>query len=281
MVTVTAPAKINLTLEVLGSRPDGFHEIRSVLQAIDLCDHLHLEVGSDINFRCDMPDWSAEKSLASKAVGLLQEATGYKKGATVEVTKKIPLMSGLGGDSSDAAAVLRGLNELWELGLSQERLLDMATQLGSDVAFFLCGGTVLAEGRGEVIITLPPLSRMWVVLMVPDVAIEGGKTARMYAGLKGSHYTDGEITESLVKVLKMGRELQSYMLFNTFENIALDSFIGLKVYKEHFVKLGAPHVHLAGSGPTLFSMFNNEVEAEDLYTRCKDQGMRAYVVRTV
>jgi len=281
MVTVAALAKINLTLEVLGKRPDGFHEIRSVLQAIDLCDHLHLEVGSDIAFRCAMPDWSVEKSLASKAVGLLQEATGCKKGATVEVTRKIPLMSGLGGDSSDAAAVLRGLNELWELGLSQERLLGMAAQLGSDVAFFLRGGTALAEGRGEVITTLPPLSRMWVVLVVPDVATDVGKTGRMYAGLKGSHYTDGKITESLVKVLKMGRELQSYMLFNTFENVALDSFIGLKLYKEHIVKLGAPHVHLAGSGPTLFTMFNNEVEAEDLYTRCQDQGMRAYMVRTV
>ncbi len=281
MVTVAAPAKINLTLEVLGKRPDGFHEIRSVLQAIDLCDRLHLEVGTGIAFRCDMPGWSAEKSLASKAVGLLQEATGYQKGVAVEITKKIPLMSGLAGDSSDAAAVLRGLNELWELGLSQERLLGMAAQLGSDVAFFLCGGTALAEGRGEVITPLPPLSRRWVVLVVPDVATEAGKTARMYAGLKGSHYTDGEITESLVKVLKTGRELQSYMLFNTFENIALDSFIGLKIYKEHFVKLGAPHVHLAGSGPTLFTIFNNEVEAEDLYTRCKDQGMRAYMVRTV
>jgi 4-diphosphocytidyl-2-C-methyl-D-erythritol kinase len=281
MVTFAALAKINLTLEVLGKRPDGFHEIRSVLQTINLYDRLNLEVGSDITFRCDMPGWSAEKSLASKAVGLLQEATGCKKGATVAVIKKIPLMSGLGGDSSDAAAVLRGLNELWELGLSQERLLDMAAQLGSDVAFFLRGGTALVAGRGEVITLLPPLSRMWVVLVVPDVATEAGKTARMYARLKGSHYTDGEITRNLVKVLKTGQELPSYLLFNTFENVALDYFAGLKVYKEHVIKLGAPNVHLAGSGPTLFTMFRNEVEAEDLYTRCQDQGMRAYMVRTV
>ncbi len=281
MVTVDAPAKINLTLEVLGERPDGFHEIRSVLQAIDLCDLLHLEVGSEITFKCDMPGWSAEKSLVNRAVGLLLETTGCKKGAIVEIAKKIPLMSGLGGDSSNAAAVLRGLNEIWELGLSREKLLGMAAQLGSDVAFFLRGGTALVEGRGEVIKPLPSLTKMWVVLVVPDIPREPGKTARMYARLKDSHYTDGEITESLIRELKAGREFKSYMLFNTFENVAFEYFKGLKVYKEHIIKLGASLAHLAGSGPILFSMFNDKTGAEDLYTRCKNQGMEVYMVQTL
>ncbi len=277
MLTVKAPAKINLTLEVLGKRPDGFHEIRSVLQTIDLYDNLYFESAQRITFRCDMPAWSAENSLVTKAVNLLQKATGCSRGATIEVDKRIPLMSGLGGDSSDAAAVLRGLNELWELGLSPEKLLELAVQLGSDLAFFLHGGTALAEGRGEKITPLPPLADMWMVLVVPDVPRLPGKTKQMYASLKPGHYTDGNITERLVKALKEGGEFQPSRLFNTFENVAFDRFSGLIVYKEHIIKLGAPHVHLAGSGPTLFTILRDRTQAEDLYTRCKQQGMETYL----
>lgn len=281
MVMVRASAKLNLTLEVLGKRPDGFHEIRSVMQAIDLCDSLRLKADKKITFRCDMPGWSAEKSLVSRAVNLVPETTGGSKGATIEIAKRIPLMSGLGGDSSDAVATLRGLNELWELGLSRERLLGLAAGLGSDVAFFVHGGTALIGGRGEVITPLPPLPPMWVVLVVPDMAREPGKTGRMYAELRASHYTDGKITENLVKVLKEGGEFRPSLLFNTFENVAFDSFAGLKVYKEHIMKLGASQVHLAGSGPTLFTMFKEKAPAEDLYTRCRQPGMEVYMVKTL
>jgi 4-diphosphocytidyl-2-C-methyl-D-erythritol kinase len=277
MLMVQAPAKINLTLEVLGKRPDGFHEIRSVLQTIDLCDSLHFESGQGISFRCDMPGWSAGKSLVTRAVKLLQGATGCSEGAAVEINKRIPLVSGLGGDSSDAAAVLLGLNRLWELGLSPEKLLELAVPLGSDLAFFLNGGTALAEGRGEKITPLPSLADMWVVLVVPDVPGLPGKTKQMYASLGKSHYTDGKITDRLVKALKAGGELEPSLLFNTFENVAFDRFSGLVPYKEHLIKLGAPHVHLAGSGPTLFTMLKDRAQAEDLYTRCKQQGMEAYL----
>jgi 4-diphosphocytidyl-2-C-methyl-D-erythritol kinase len=280
LITVKAPAKLNLTLEVLGNRPDGFHEIRSVIQAIDLCDSLHLKAEKEITLTCDMPEWSAEKSLVSRVVRLVQETTGCSSGVTLGIAKNIPLMSGLGGDSSDAAATLRALNELWELGLSQERLLGLATRLGSDVAFFIHGCTALVEGRGEVITFLPSLSHMWVVLVVPDVAREPGKTGRMYAQLKASHYTDGKITENLADTLHKGSEFRPSMLFNTFENVAFDHFAGLKVYKEHLIKLGAPYVHLVGSGPTLFTMFHEKAQAEDLYTRCKQQGMEVYMVET-
>ncbi len=155
MLTVLAPAKLNLTLEVLAKRQDGFHEIRSVIQAINLCDSFSFQSGDNIEFKCDLPDWIAEESLVSRAAGLLREATGCSKGATIEVSKRIPLLSGLGGDSSGAAAVLRGLNQFWGLGLSHEELLKMAWQLGSDVAFFLYGGTALVEGRGEIVTPLP------------------------------------------------------------------------------------------------------------------------------
>ena len=277
MLTVSAPAKLNLTLEVLGKRPDGYHEIRSVLQTIDLCDTLRFEAGRGITFRCDMPGWLAEKSLVSRAVALLQEAAVGSYGATIEIEKRLPLMSGLGGDSSDAAAVLRGLNELWKLDLSPEKLLDLAAKLGSDVAFFLQGGTALAGGRGDIVKPLPGLSNLWFLLVVPDVPRESGKTGRLYAKLNAGHYTDGNITEKLVETLHKGEEFSPSLLFNTFENIAFDCFKGLMDYKEHILKLGAPRVHLAGSGPTLFTVFEDRAQAGDLYTRCKQQGMEVYL----
>ncbi len=116
MLTVPAPAKLNLTLEVLAKRQDGFHEIRSVIQTINLCDSLRFQLSQNIRFNSNMPNWIPAKSLVSKAAMSLQEATGCSKGAAIEVSKRIPLESGLGGDSSDAAATLRGLNKLWGLG---------------------------------------------------------------------------------------------------------------------------------------------------------------------
>ena len=280
MLTVKAPAKLNLTLEVLGKRPDGFHEIRSVFQSINLCDTLRFQSSENIVFQSGMPDWVPEQSLVSGAVRLLQKTAGYSKGAAIEIEKCIPLVSGLGGDSSDAAAVLRGLNELWQLGFSREQLLGLAAQLGSDVPFFLYGGTALAEGRGEIITPLLPLPHMWVVLVVPAVPRLPGKTGQLYASLKLGHFTDGQITERLLKTLREGGEFVTALLFNVFENVAFSQFSGLKAYREHILKLGAPEVHLAGSGPALFTLFQDKAQAEDLYVRCQDQGMEVYVVET-
>jgi 4-diphosphocytidyl-2-C-methyl-D-erythritol kinase len=279
-ITIEAPAKLNLTLEVLGKRPDGFHEIRSVLQAIDLGDTLRFEIGQEITFECDMEGWSVGESLVSKAANLLKETAGQSQGATIKVEKRIPLMSGLGGDSSAAAAVLLGLNELWGIGLSPEKLLGLAAQLGSDVPFFLYGGTALVEGRGEKVTPLPPLPKMWLVLVLPEVPVAASKTGRMYARLGPAHYTDGSITEKLVETLHKGEEVSGLLLFNTFENIAFEDST-LRTYKEHIMKLGAPHVHLAGSGPALFTIFKNKAGAEDLYHRCRKQGMKVYLVPTL
>ena len=280
MLTVKAPAKLNLTLEVLGKRPNGYHEVRSVLQTVDLCDTLSFQPYHGIHFEADLPSWSAGKSLVGKAVSLLQRTFAVSSGVDIKMGKRIPQLAGLGGDSSGAAAVLRGLNELWELDLSMEKLLALAVQLGSDVPFFLYGGTALAEGRGEKVTPLPPLPRMWVVLFVPDVPREPGKTGRMYAAIRPAHYTDGRVTEDLMKALKEGG-FRPTMLFNTFENIAFALTSRLNVYKEHFIKLGAPDVHLAGSGPALFALLEDESQAKGLYTRCKNQGMEAYLVGTV
>jgi len=281
MLTVLAPAKINLTLEVLAKRRDGFHEIRSVIQTINLCDSLRFRLSQDIEFKSDMSDWIPEESLVSKAASLLRQVTGCSQGAAIEVSKRIPLVSGLGGDSSDAAAVLCGLNRLWELGLSQEKLHELAASLGSDVAFFLYGGTALMEGRGEKVTSLPSLPPMWVVLVVPSVPRLLGKTKQLYASLKASHYTDAKITRRLVEALRKGEEFTPSLLFNAFENVVFARFSEIDVYREHMVKVGATNVHLAGSGPTLFSLLRDRAEAEELYMRLKQQELETYLTETL
>jgi 4-diphosphocytidyl-2-C-methyl-D-erythritol kinase len=279
MLTIEAPAKLNLTLEVLGKRPDGYHEIRSVVQAVDLCDRLHFRADSRTEFKSGMPEWIAKESLVMKAVGLLREATGCTAGATIEVDKHIPLLSGLGGDSSDAAAVLVGLNRLWGLDLSQERLLGLAAELGSDVPFFLHGGTALIEGRGEVVTPLPPLSEVWFVLVVPRVSRQPGKTGRAYAGLKESDYTGGQYTGRLVEILEGGGKLEPEMLFNVFKRTILEGSQAIAECRQQMMAVGAGNVHLAGSGPTLFTMARDKATAEKLYKHLSQEGMATYLAK--
>ncbi len=281
MLTILAPAKINLTLEVLAKRPDGFHEIRSVIQTINLCDSLNFQLSQDVTFKSDSPEWIPQESLVSRAVGLVQKKTDCSKGVAIEVSKHIPLVSGLGGDSSDAAATLHGLNQLWGLGLSPGELLDLAAQLGSDVPFFLYGGTALAEGRGEVVTPLPPLPHMWVVLAMPPVARIPGKTKQLYDSLGDNHYTDGQITQRLVEALKSGNEFTPSPLFNTFENVAFIRFPEVKVSRDHIVKIGADNVHLAGSGPALFTLVKDKAQAEDLYIYLQQQNLTPYLTDTL
>jgi 4-diphosphocytidyl-2-C-methyl-D-erythritol kinase len=281
MLTVLAPAKVNLTLEVLAARPDGFHEIRSVVQTIDLCDRLQFQTGDRVEFRCADPKWLSAESLVSKAAGLLHERAGCSQGVTVNLDKHIPLLSGLGGDSSDAAAMLRGLNRLWGLDLAQEELLSLATRLGSDVPFFLHGGTALLAGRGEVITPLPPPRQTWLVLMLPPVARTSGKTGRLYASISDEHYTSGESTMRMAEQLAGRGEVAANTVFNVFDRVAPDCFEGLGSYWEHFLASGAPQVHLAGSGPALFTLTRDKAQAEKIYRSLRQQKLDSYLARTL
>jgi 4-diphosphocytidyl-2-C-methyl-D-erythritol kinase len=278
MVKIKAPAKINLTLEALGKRPDDYHEIRSVIQAIDLYDTLYIEAGRGFTFECDLPGWSAGKSLVSKVLSLLP--LDSKAGAAIKLEKRIPLLSGLGGDSSDAAAMLKGLNEFYKFNLSNEKLQEIAAQLGSDAAFFLQGGTALAEGRGEILKPLPPPTKTWLVVIVPNITVEPGKTTRMYAALKTSHFTNGVMTTNLVETLKRDGTLRSELLYNVFEDIVFDMYPKLSYYISGLIRLGVP-VHLTGSGPTLFALFQDKAMAEDLCKKCKAHKATAYVAATL
>lgn len=281
MLTLLAPAKINLTLEVLGKRPDGFHEIVSVIQTINFCDRLSFKSSDKIEFRCDLTGWVAEASLVFKVTSLLKQVTRSRLGVKIEINKNIPLSSGLGGDSSDAAATLKGLNQLWELRLSQEELLGLARQLGSDVSFFLYGGTALAEGKGEKVTPLPSLSPAWVILIIPPIPRPPEKTKKLYESLTANDYTDGQITRSLVERLKGGEQFTSSLLFNTFEKVAFSQFSGLERYQELMVKAGARYVHLAGSGPVLFTLVKDKTKADKLYTNLRNQSLEVYLAETL
>ncbi len=280
-MTIYAPAKINLTLEVLKKREDGYHEISSVIQAIDLYDSLSFEADSGIEVVCDSPEWQANESLVLSAARLLQEHSVCAKGVSIHLTKRIPLLSGLAGDSSGAAAALKGLNIFWELGYTPGELADFAAKLGSDITFFLSGGTALVQGRGEIVSPLPSLPEMWVVLLMPDVKRTIGKTGKLYASLKQDFFTAGEKTDSLVNKLARFEDIGHELLFNIFERVAYDIYDGLEKCRNDFLAAGAASVHLAGSGPTLFTITKDKSSALEICDRLKKKGYQACAVKTL
>jgi 4-diphosphocytidyl-2-C-methyl-D-erythritol kinase len=156
----------------------------------------------------------------------------------------------------------------------------MAQELGSDVSFFLSGGTALMAGKGEKLTPLPPISHQWVILILPKVPVLPGKTKRLYSMLQPSHYTDGEITDKLVSTLKSGQGFTSLLLFNTFENVVFARGEEPANNRDHILKIGAPNIHLAGSGPTLFTLLDDKSQAEDMTTRLKNQGMVTVLTET-
>jgi 4-diphosphocytidyl-2-C-methyl-D-erythritol kinase len=284
MLTLSAHAKVNLTLEVLGKRDDGYHEISSVLQTIDLVDVLSFEAATEIKVICRAPGTSDTASLEEdvlKAVTLLKEEAACSRGAVIRTESVgIPRAVGLGSSAGVPAAVLKGLNELWSLGFSREELSRLAARLGSDTPFFIYGGTALAEGRGERITPLPPPLPTWLVLLKPELEPLPAKTAAMYALLDSSHFTTGATTRRLVSELRRGRPLQSSLLCNTFEGVAFNFFPQLDEYHRRFLAAGAVSVHLVGAGPMLFSLVPGQTEGKRLTKRLKDEGLGALLVST-
>ncbi len=281
MTTIFAPAKINLTLEILRKRPDGYHEICSIMQAISLFDVLDFQEADGLKVYSDNDTWDGRISLVVQAVNLLRERTGTRKGASIFVQKHIPLLSGLGGDSSDAVAALTGLNTLWNLGLGRGELMEIARKLGSDLTFFFYGGTALATGRGEVISPLPPLPRSWIILIIPDTPRQPGKTKTAYQSLNPGHYSDGNTTHQLINNLESGKTLDDILLINAFERVALSLYPGLATLRQQFSESGIPNLHLAGSGPTLFSIYINETEARMIFSQLKSRHFQCYLTETI
>lgn len=278
-----APAKINLTLEVLSRRPDGYHDICSVLQTIALYDELTFETSETSNeiklLTRGLPQ--EENNLVLKAARLLKKDSGIKAGATIVLNKFIPVASGLGGGSTDAAATLMALNTLWRINWPRKKLAEIAGSVGSDIPFFIYGGTALAQGKGERIIPLDPLSPCWVVLLHPHITVPEGKTQKLYQSLDDKDFTDRHHTANMVQHLKNKSRVPEELLFNIFESKAFTIFSELVEYRRIMMVSGANKVNLAGSGPSLYSLFHQEGEAKELFAKLVQGGFEAYVVKTL
>ena len=275
MLTVYAPAKVNLVLEVLGKH-DDYHRISSIVQSIDLCDVLNFQLDEEICFKCDVPSLRSD-NLVTRAATLLKESTKCSLGTRIELRKHIPWAVGLGGGSSDAAATILALNELWGLGLPLSELGHLASRLGSDVPFFIHRGTALIEGKGEKITQLPSLPATWFVLLVPPVPKVLDKTKQMYNNLDNAYFTEGQFVQAALSSLRQGRAIDHSLMFNVFKKVAFDFFPGLEKYRKTLEEAGAPGVYLAGSGPCLFTFFSEEKKAGESFSRLKKQGLECYL----
>ena len=274
---VLAFAKINLVLEVLGRRDDGYHEVSTVLHSIDLADQLLVEPGEGLSLECDTPAIANEDNLVMRAARLLQEATGCAQGARIRLEKGIPVAAGLGGGSSDAAATLVGLNQLWDRGMSVTSLAELGARLGSDAPFFLQNaGCALATGRGEVVTPLPAVRGWWVVVLRPDVSPMPNKTATLYSMLTEEDYTDGSRSAALAEELKIGK-LAPGGLYNAFERVADRAFPGLEGYRRAFQEAGAGSVSLAGSGPALYTLVDSVEQGKQFLETLRGDGHEAYL----
>ena len=285
-----AYAKINLTLEIMGLRPDGYHEVRTILQTIDLFDVLYFEPASRLEVDCSRPGLEGESNLVWKAATALRQATGWDKGMTISLEKRIPIGMGLGGGSSDAAATLNALNALWDLGLDDKEIHTIAATLGSDVPFFLRGGTAMGEGRGDVITQLPPLGQRWMVLACPTTPYSSdgedtsdpspNKTARLYSMLSPKDHTDGSHTRNTVDAFSKG-EFSQGVCYNAFDRVASSAFPGLDQARQKLLSAGAGRVSLSGSGPALYAMVPSKRDGEKMLKSLKKTGLKGYCVCTV
>ena len=285
-----AYAKINLSLEIMGLRPDGYHEVRTILQTIDLFDVLYFEPASRLEVECSRPRLDGESNLAWKAATALRQATGCDKGMTIRLEKHVPVGMGLGGGSSDAAATLNSLNALWGLGLDDKEVHAIAATLGSDVPFFLSGGTALGEGRGDVITQLPPLGQRWIVLACPTAHYSSdgeetsgsalNKTAHLYSMLSLKDHTDGNRTRNTVDAFSRG-EFSQEVCYNAFDRVASSAFPGLDQARQELISAGAGRVSLSGSGPALYAMVPSKHEGEKVLKSLKKTGLKGYCVCTV
>ena len=276
---VTAPAKVNLALEVLERRADGFHEIRTVLQTIDLHDRLEIEDAPGLIVECDDPSLKGDSNLVWQAATVLAGRAGILPHARISLRKAIPVGMGLGGGSSDAAAALLALDRMWGLGLSMEELAGVAPQVGSDVAFFLWGGTAVASGRGEIVQPVPPVPSLPMTLICPLETIPD-KTRRVYSSVTRDHYGSGKRTEQLLEILKGGRFVPK-MMHNGLEQVCLGLFPGLSELKQVVSGVAASVPVLSGAGPAFFCLPTTEVEHRSIADALKPHGARVYRVRTV
>jgi len=275
MLILNAPAKINLFLKVFGLRDDGYHTIESLIQKITLYDKLSFSMSSDIVLATDS-DIPVKENLVYRAAVLLKNTFKVTEGAEITLKKNIPIGAGLGGGSSDAAAALLGLSELWSLNCSREDLCEIAGQLGSDVPFFLYGALSFAHGRGEKVLPKRIKKSFTVMLVKPDIFVS---TAWAYKNFRGSRaefdgstkLSNGELTKKAEKVNNIEHFIRIFekeefnilsdAVLNDLESVTAEEFPVIDEIKDKLRKEGAVIALMSGSGPTVFGVFETRDRA--------------------
>ena len=265
LLTLTANAKINLTLDILGTREDGYHEVAMIMQEISLHDTLSMgKINQGISLTIVIEGQQGtlpadESNLCWKAAALVQKEYNLQEGVEIHLTKRIPMAAGLAGGSADAAAVLKGMNHLFRLGMTEARLCELGARLGSDIPFCIMGGTMLATGRGEVLTRLPSFPRLSVVLAKPPVGVSTAWAYKTYdAGYDGPHPDN----EAMLEAIHGGDAHKAAgLLCNVLEGVTETEHPVIADYKRLMMEHGAMASMMSGSGPTVFGLVREKQQA--------------------
>lgn len=276
-----APAKINLSLDVLHKRSDGYHEVNMVMTTIDLADRVELtDLYSDtiqiISHNRFVPD--DERNLAYQAAKLLKEKLGVRRGVAISITKHVPVAAGLAGGSSDAAATLRGLNKLWGLGLSLDELAEIGAEIGSDVPFCVYGGTAVARGRGEKIEHIPAPPPCWVILAKPTIGVS---TADVYRNLQLQSVHHPDVDGMVAAIKEKNYEKICALAGNVLESVTLNMHPEVAQIKEQMKRFGADVSLMSGSGPTVFGLVQHDSRLQRVYNGLRGFCEHVYAVRLI
>ena len=266
-IEIDAYAKVNLSLDVLYRREDGYHEINTIMQQINLKDTLVIsDLKEGIVIECSHPEVPLDSSnLVYKAWMGLKEKFSIHKGAHIVINKNIPVAAGLAGGSTDAAATLKGLNELWGLNLTEEELMDIGVTIGADVPFCIMGGTALAQGIGEKLTRLSSFSRKLVLVANPGIPVS---SAHVYKNLRLERLSERPDTDRLIRSIEEDDlSFLAQNMVNVLEQVTLEEYSIIKDIKEQMKRLGALGSLMSGSGSTVFGIFDNMETLE----RCKNE----------
>lgn len=280
-ISVKALAKINLGLDVVRRREDGYHEVRMVMQTIHLFDRLEItkNTSGEITIETNLPFLPTnENNLVYKAAKLLKDEFHIRDGVDVKLHKHIPVAAGMAGGSTDGAAVLYGMNRIFGLGLSKEDLMKRGVKLGADVPYCIMRGTALAEGIGEELTALPPMVKCPVLIAKPSISVS---TKFVYENLKLNNKTVHPDIDQLVSDIK-AKDLHAIAgdMGNVLETVTIPNYPVIARIKEHMMEHGALNSMMSGSGPTVFGLFENEDVAIEAYEAMRALGLAKQVYLT-
>ncbi|MFH2054888.1 MAG: 4-(cytidine 5'-diphospho)-2-C-methyl-D-erythritol kinase [bacterium] len=279
-LTLQAPAKINLFLKVLRRRADGYHDIYSLLQMVSLYDDLEMSrIEQGIELEVVGADLAADESnLVWRAAALIKERTEFPGGLRIRLTKRIPIGAGLGGGSSDAAAILLAIREMFDLRIGDPELSGWASELGSDVPFFLSSGQAIISGRGEIVEEVELPTDYQVVLIAPNFSVS---TAWAYEQLKIPLTRDSTPPSFKIGTRRQGFYRQLQQIGNDFESVVATEFPAIRVQLDGLRRAGAGYAALSGSGSALFGLFAGDLTPDALATMKTSPDARLFVVRPV